>query len=152
MKKNIFRHAGLIAALMMLLPLSANAQNNAAIGILAISDTVTSNKLAAIQTELRTVDVRIRAQKAKLGREYRGVSAEVQEQLNNQEDSIYLSLLSQQKELVILQGELKQSGLQSVIGHISGVKPKPQPQQAAPAQQQPQRANSSSLRIRRNKK
>ena len=72
-------------------------------------------KYKVLQARLNRADAKLKEQSANLNKTYNNVTPEVQEDLNNREDSIYLELLSKKRTIELEIAELKK-------GHTTVVK------------------------------
>lgn len=89
--------------------------------ILAIADTATTSRINVLQNKIKVLDAKIAQQEKKLNRVYRDVTVDTELQLNQREDSIYLSMLSERCELNLTMKELKAKGIQSIVRQLSQI-------------------------------
>lgn len=89
--------------------------------ILAIADTATTSRINVLQNKIKVLDAKIAQQEKMLNRVYRDVTVDTELQLNQREDSIYLSMLSERCELNLTMKELKAKGIQSIVRQLSQI-------------------------------
>lgn len=74
-----------------------------------VEDEESVAKLKVLQARLNRMDAKLKQQAANLNKTYNDVTPEVQENLNDREDSIYLAILSQKRTIELEMKEVKKS-------------------------------------------
>ena len=73
-------------------------------------DSASAARLKVLQEKVKGIDKRLKDQEKNLNKVYRDVTPATEEMLNNREDSIYLSILSEKRNVELEMAEVKKTG------------------------------------------